>query len=344
MLMAIFGAGASYDSFSSSPPARDLGRGQFRPPLANELFINLPAFRDHLKKYPQCTPLIPILENAPDVEKVLGSWQAGADDMRLRQLAAIRYYLRDLIYTCERQWNDFTRGVSNYGTVLDQIRSQPKVALVTFNYDTLIERALADFGVRIDSMDGYLADSQFELFKLHGSIDWAQRASFEGRGSDHRWNSPAEIIDHAHELNPLPCFELRKDASLPTVLVESEKERLVDHTGYVPLLPALAIPATGKADFICPKAHLESLDGIIPQVTKIVIVGWRAGEQHFLRRLAQGLGEKNVKVLAVRGGVDGAKETLRTLEGAGIKGDFQPDPGGFSDFVVNNRVEAFLSS
>jgi hypothetical protein len=152
--MVIFGAGASYDSCSSSPPARDQARGEARPPLANELFLNLPAFRDHLKKYPQCRPLVPILEKAPDVEKVFGSWQAGADHLRLRQLAAIRYYLRDLIYTCERQWNDLTRGVSNYGTVLDQVRSQPKVALVTFNYDTMIERALADLRVHIDSMDG----------------------------------------------------------------------------------------------------------------------------------------------------------------------------------------------
>ncbi len=340
--MVIFGAGASYDSYSSSPPPTDLGRGDARPPLANELFLNLPAFRDHLKRYPQCRPLIPILENAPDVEKVLGSWTASADPMRLRQLAAVRYYLRDLIYTCERRWNDLTRGVSNYCTVLDQIRSQPKVALVTFNYDTMIERALGDLRVHIASMDGYLADGQFKLLKLHGSINWVQRASFKGHGLDHRWNSAHEIIENTPDLELTPRFEWRKDESLPTVF--AEKERRLNSTRLVPLVPALAIPAVGKSDFICPKVHLDSLRDIIPQVSKILIVGWKAAEEHFLKRLAQGLGEKSVKVLAVRGGVEGARDTLRTLEGAGIKGDFQPDPGGFSDFVVNNRVEAFLAS
>lgn len=183
--MVIFGAGASYDSHSSSPP-RGFPRGEARPPLANELFLNLPAFRNHLRKYPRCRPLIPLLENAPNVEEVLGAWQANADDMRLRQLAAIRYYLRDLIYTCQREWDAFTRGISNYATVLDQVRSQPKIALVTFNYDTMIEGALADLKVGVGSMDSYLADRRFKLFKLHGSIDWVQRAYFRGRGLEHR--------------------------------------------------------------------------------------------------------------------------------------------------------------
>jgi hypothetical protein len=341
MLMVIFGAGASYDSFSSSQPARNLGREAARLPLANELFVNLPAFRDHLKKYPQCRPLVPILEKAPDVEKALGSLQASADQMRLRQLAAVRYYLRDLIYTCEHQWNDLTRGVSNYGTVLERIRSQPKVALVTVNYDTMIERALADLRVRIGSIDGYLEDRQFQLFKLHGSINWVQRASFTGRGLDHRWNSAHEIIDHAPELELTRCFEWRNDASLPTVL--SQRERRLDSTRLVPLLPALAIPAVGKSDFILPKTHLESLRDVVPQVTKILVVGWKAAEQHFLKLLAQGLGERGVKVLAVCGSVGAARETLQALESAGIKGDLQADPGGFSDFVVGDRVEAFLA-
>lgn len=202
--MVIFGAGASYDSFSSAPPGpwgQPGGRQNFsaRPPLANELFQDFPAFRDHLLKYPQCRPLIPLLQSAPDVEEVLGNWQADADAVRLRQLAAIRYYLRDLIYDCESRWKDVTRGVLNYGTVLDQIRKkEPEVALVTFNYDTLIERAMSDVGVNVGSMDAYLADRQFKLFKLHGSIDWVQLTSFKGEarisnGSERRTPSTMRL-------------------------------------------------------------------------------------------------------------------------------------------------------
>ncbi len=139
----------------------------------------------------------------------------------------------------------------------------------------------------------------------------------------------------------MQVFDRDTGSTLPTLHRETSPY-YVDKLN--PLVPALAIPATGKSEFICPKNHLESLRKVIPHVTKIVIVGWRAAEQHFLTMLAEGLGDKNVKVLAVSGGVDGAKGTLRALENAGIKGDFQPDTGGFSDFVVNNRVEAFLAS
>jgi hypothetical protein len=296
MLMVIFGAGASYDSFSSVPPGPpgdpgDRIRYPHRPPIANELF-DFGEFRGLLDKYPQCRPLIPLLEKASNVEDVMGGWQANADDMRLRQLAAIRYYLRDLIHWCQGQWRVVTRGVSNYGTILDQVRSHPKVSLVTFNYDTMIEEALVDLRVRIDSMDGYLADRQFKLFKLHGSIDWVQRASFKGRGRDHRWNSAAEIIDYAPDLEPTTNFDRFGNGSLPTVLqVPDVVVRLI------PLIPALAIPTAVKSTFICPRDHLETLREAIPQVTRILIVGWKAAEQHFLELLAQGLGGRGVKVL-----------------------------------------------
>jgi hypothetical protein len=53
MLMVIFGAGASYDSFSSVPPGQlgtIGGRQRFpeRPPLANELFQGSYRYRADL--------------------------------------------------------------------------------------------------------------------------------------------------------------------------------------------------------------------------------------------------------------------------------------------------------
>jgi hypothetical protein len=259
MLMVIFGAGASYDSFSSALPGEfgTIGGRQSypeRPPLANELFQDFPLFRDQLLKYPQCRPLIPRLEGASDIEGILGSWQNDADDQRKRQLAAIRYYLRDLIFECQRQWNHRTRGVSNYGAVLDQIRVWPRVSLVKFNYDTLIEQGLADLGVRIQSMGDYLADHKFQLFKLHGSIDWTQKAVFNGTYEpDLRWSSAREIIQHAPSLEMTGNLEMHGAGALPTQL---QGRNIVHDVFFVPLVPALAIPATTKSTFICPKRHL----------------------------------------------------------------------------------------
>jgi hypothetical protein len=107
-------------------------------------------------------------------------------------------------------------------------------------------------------------------------------------------------------------------------------------------LPELAIPTVSKQKFVCPKDHIRALREFIPQVTKIVIVGWRAAEQNFLEMLAAGL-QDDVSVLAACGNADAAEETLGRVSAARIKGEFKPAPGGFSEFVMKRRIEPFLA-
>jgi hypothetical protein len=83
---------------------------------------------------------------------------------------AVRYYFRDLIRESENGWRGQSFGVSNYTTLLDDIRLHTECCLVTFNYDTMVERALEDLGVLPGSMESYV-DSTFPLIKLHGSTN-----------------------------------------------------------------------------------------------------------------------------------------------------------------------------
>lgn len=63
MLMVIFGAGASYDSWFAFPPqARPLSASALRPPLANQLFLAIPLFLKLSKRYSQCQPLLPYFD------------------------------------------------------------------------------------------------------------------------------------------------------------------------------------------------------------------------------------------------------------------------------------------
>ena len=107
------------------------------------------------------------------------------------------------------------------------------------------------------------------------------------------------------------------------------------------LFPAIAIPLETKRSFECPEGHLQVLSGLIPRVTKLLTVGWRAREAHFLELLAEKL-EGHVRVLAVAGGKEGADEAIENLGRAGIKGEFTPADGGFSEFVVNRAADEFL--
>ncbi len=118
MLMVIFGAGASYDSIPSYPPGTLPPSGELdRLPLADHLFDNRPEFVRVMTRFPECKPIIPRLQQHGEnfsVEQVLGELQAEVDDYPdvLPQLTAIRFYLRNMIWTCEERWKDIAGGIT----------------------------------------------------------------------------------------------------------------------------------------------------------------------------------------------------------------------------------------
>ncbi|MEJ2121300.1 MAG: SIR2 family protein [Alphaproteobacteria bacterium] len=82
-------------------------------------------------------------------------------------------------------------------------RLEPNDTVITFNYDTMLERALDEvrkpfrlFATRLKTVNefgGIVDDIQDEVvvLKVHGSIDWFDRSSFEERISRHeRQNAP----------------------------------------------------------------------------------------------------------------------------------------------------------
>src|SRR5205823_9977424 len=50
-------------------------------------------------------------------------------------------------------------------------------------------------------------------------------------------------------------------------------------------LPAIAVPLETKQSYECPPNHLEAMREWLPQVDRILIIGWRAAERHFLLEL-----------------------------------------------------------
>jgi hypothetical protein len=186
VLLVVFGAGASYDSAPSyrAPRGDESFQGdgpipveQNRPPLADGLFENRGFFAATLTKFPKCQPLVPYLRHLPatkSLEQVLAEFlnEAPLYPERKKQIMAVRYYLASVISACEQQWENVHRGVTNYKSLLDQIsrwrdHKGEEVCLVTFNYDTMLDKACEDLGLRPQRLADYVSGKPYKLFKLH---------------------------------------------------------------------------------------------------------------------------------------------------------------------------------
>jgi hypothetical protein len=323
VLLVIFGAGASYDSVlhlpppcpstgaqsnfgSPSPPAREVHEDS-RPPLANQLLDNRGLFVAVMNSYVACKPLVNRLRGDVQVEQQLARFEQEANSYPLRrsQLAAIRYYLHHMLWNCQNEWRRHHRGITNYSTFLDAIerwryQTQEHVCFVTFNYDTMLERSITDLrGYSFDDFDAYISHPHFKLIKLHGSIDWGLPLNGPAR------RPPVQIIDEAMKSVDIDVSEQYQKVVRPPVVFED------GNVGF----PALAIPVERKDVFSCPPEHLQVLADALPRVTKVITVGWRATEQHFLTMLKKPLTglQGDVDLMVISGDDKGMRETVNNL-------------------------------
>jgi hypothetical protein len=342
VLLVIFGAGASYDSVLHYPPPTSRGQEDYRPPLANQLFDDRPQFVEAMNEYPACKPLVNRLRGNVHVEQQLAKFeqQAKTFPARRSQLAAIRYYLHFMLWNCERNWFTIHNGITNYSTLLDEIdrwrvTHNEQVCYVTFNYDTMVEQTMAEmWGWAFDNLDAYTSNPRFKLIKLHGSIDWGFEFMDPMAKAS---NAPQKIIRNASKTLHVDVSERYRKVVSPSMNFDDGTQ------GF----PALAIPVEKKSEFSCPPEHLTALANALPNVTKIITIGWRATEQHFLTMLKKPLTglQGDVDRMVVSGDIRGVTETNANL-GLGFGGNHKYDTveTGFSGLIRDiSRLEAFLT-
>jgi hypothetical protein len=342
MLMVIFGAGASYDSAQAYRP-KAIPPEWWRPPLAKELFLDRDKqLGEVVKRYPKLTHILPYLRepsSGSSVEQVLESLQdEGKDDPESqREMASVRFYLCELLTKITVEWTSKTNGVTNYAPLVKDIlrfnNSRERVCLVTFNYDLLLERALYTFDFQRMAPGQHLdAHPILKLFKLHGSVDWSRLVSLpEGTRL-----TPQQLIERADTIRVSDDFVLA-NATEPYDM----------HRFGRPLFPAIAIPVQTKSEqyFECPIPHRDYLAKMLPDITKILIVGWQAKEAHFLQMLQFKLPNLSHVMVVGANGPD-AEVTLKYFgENIGLHVPNRVvGQGGFTDFVVNREGHGFFKA
>lgn len=349
MLLVILGAGASFDSVPSRPvgmaaPAGDPSealRLEHRPPLADDLFASTRIYEAVQRKFDPLCEIVTHLQRRTEgetVEDVLARMQEDAKryPYRRRHLMAVRLYILELLRLIEDAWLRKAALGTNHQALYDQIELHregrgPHPLFVTFNYDRLLECALKPRGVVYNSLGEYIQEDRPHIFKLHGSVDW--RRPFQVK--------PETLFGSTDGVWKYLIETATNDVALGDIQKENNLDRY--HDGGVPLVPALALPYRGKI-FECPDSHIESLKQVLPKVRGIMAIGWRAGEEHFLRLLAGSGLRQDLVVHAVCGSAAESGRTIETLQSLRYLGRAQwlPFVGGFSDYVRSKDLAQML--
>jgi hypothetical protein len=340
MFLVIFGAGASLDSVPARSRKHNL-KHPLCPPLADNLFSPIrPAFVEAAFEWGEGAGLIGEIRariaSGAGVEEALEHFadEAGRGHPEtVRALVAIRYYIVQVIRDCANWWSREHGRVMNYRILFNQLERwradhNDKAILVTFNYDELLDEALESSGRQLDDVDDYISQDEFRFIKPHGSTSWLRGIPGDVSGGDHA------IIRAA------PSLDLRTGPITKG-----------PPPGFTSALPAIAVPTQTKTSFECPPQHIEKLEEWLPDVDRILVIGWRAQERHFLELLHKHLGGKDrVEGLVVSESKQGADATILALEKVLPNAHLHPSAAaGFSPFVdtdkqVNTWLERRLHS
>jgi hypothetical protein len=334
MLMVVFGAGASYDSSIDYKPSDDGQMGLYlrmvpvglRPPLADQLFELRNDFAIAAERLPKCLTIIDQLRRRPpdrSVEQELEELREQADGYPegQRQLLSIRFYLQWIISQCQEKWNEAIKSATTYRALLGQIDRQLKgepVCLVTFNYDTLLEEAFTSLDRKFETLGDYVSRDDYKVIKLHGSVNWTHE--LEGDMQLHESEPVAvanKIIAKADEISLSDRFHLAADEFHRLHLL-SYMETIPGKGGRQAVFPAIAVPFESKTEFECPIEHVREVEESIAKTDRLLIIGWKASEERFLKLLAKM--QKNIPKMIVSSGRDSADQIKSKLQGFGMDG------------------------
>jgi hypothetical protein len=164
-----------------------------------------------------------------------------------------------------------------YRTLVDRIerlvaRGEHPVLYVTFNYDTLLERAISDTVIQgFPAINAYISYQRRTLIKLHGSVNWRRKT--DGLLAPLSGGQPQQNAEWL-----MDRFE--------NIRLTREYEVGLWHQFIIRqpvFLPAIAVPTEHKAigDFELPEEHLNALRELLPRVDQVLVIGWRGHEDHF---------------------------------------------------------------
>lgn len=336
MLLVIFGAGASYDNNIGVLTGNEYPR----LPLTNNLIdTGQPSFQSALTKWPGAVPILNRLNrHKGSTQQTFNLEEALYAELEKNvkavndQLLGLKFYIHEIIRNCEQVVRQRNQGNTNYTLLLNDLQNhkvdqQLGVALVTFNYDTLIETACTQLypDWEFNKFDDYImSNSMVRLYKPHGSLNWKQNYLITYQPGK---NGTIKVLVNPKRYNLMP--QIKQISAFNNDYNNEAGNNFVDE-------PILALPYREKTSLVFMDNHRDALLKDIEKVTHILTIGWRGTEEHFYREIMSKL-NKSIKVLNVsNGSIETEKNLRKHLNDKIVKID--TFPSGFSKFLESEKI------
>lgn len=356
-LLVIVGAGASFDCLGSNIDPTNIAR----PPLTQRLAAGTEDGRSLSLHYPDVQPLLSYLqlrlerrkptENEPQtLEDALAEYLARPGANTKYHVAAMRFYLRDLLWRAGSSVLQANGGITNYTPLVSRCYEWAEgrdrhACMISFNYDTLLESACVGqfgrLGFHPADLASYIDNRYMSVLKPHGSVLWAWRYPVDGVQGGYAPNIVGYGEPDSIDRSVVFAAGAPQD-SVPITLQAELGERVLSR----PALPALALPVTNKTSLVWPAEQDDYFTRVIPNGSfgRVLIIGWRAAEDHFLQLLGR-LIIPEAQFLVVTGSDEDADETAGRVVHYAVQGTRRvTGPRAFTTLVESDdHLGSFLA-
>lgn len=353
--LIIFGAGASFDSLKT---LRHVGADRneldtWCPPLTRDIF-DVSRFSKIIEKYEDIKPLASTIINIAeedstfDFETYLTEQETQFPNKCYPQIIALRYYLAELLSKVSFH---FYRHTNNHRHLLDQIEKRVgKAIVVNFNYDTLFEKNIRNIA-NSREIDSYIT-GDIKVIKIHGAHNWLfnPQSDFTKSSAYDYFVSSGQTLHREYNQKDKVHPVTIKDFDYPNEDFNLERYREHKENGYpggtwLYYLPAVAIPIASKADFVCPSSHIKALTDALTDIDRILVIGWRAQDEHLLKLLKDHLKPK-IKLTIVSSSEANAQkfsQNFKDIQQIDPKDVTISKSEGYTRYMIHREFENFLS-
>lgn len=318
--MYVFGAGATYSCVSGQGKSSIAGY-KWKSPLGNELFAE--RFDEIIQKYPGLIEIIPKYElQENNIETIMElDWYKIIKSRNVKltsQHIQIQYYLQELFSIISNELpKDYFR-YNLYQSFVQLIFETEKKdndipVLVNFNYDTCLDKALeGQFQFKFSKLTDYMdqdGTNHFLYFKPHGSCNWCWefKSDFNESGQVNisKWLynkqiSPAKIYYDYLSGPMITDLGLGIESGFHPHSIGKltpNRDLIKVNSNYKNKFPAVLLPFKDKDDFVMPYSHQGYLQGIIGEISELVLIGWK-GNEHLFNTLFK-KHANNLKVITI---------------------------------------------